>query len=188
MQQSGSAFTYRGPSAAASSDYDVTYDYTGLDDHIKRQGLLSQLRDAKFAANYSGRLEDAVPAGNQVRELVNTLRVFAPGTTERSPTQVVSPLVRTARESGDSKISGSAPDIEFGGRQPGLNIPDVQAPPGGGGGKPQPPKNARIREVEEANLGVKNAKGNPDNVTQPRKRKPGVPESPLMGEGKELYA
>lgn len=187
MQQSGSAFTYRGPSASVSSDYDVTYDYSGLDDHIKRQGLLSQLRDAKFAANYSGRLEDAVPAGNQVRELVNTLRVFAPGTTERSPTQVVSPLVRTARESGDSKITADAPDIEFGGKQPGLHIPDVQAPPGGGGGggggKRQPPKNAMIREVEEATLGVQ-----PDNVPQRRKPKPGVPDSPLMGEGKELYA
>lgn len=188
MQQSGSAFQYRGPSASVSSDYDVTYDYSGLDDHLKRQGLLSQLRDAKFAANYSGRLEDAVPAGNQVRELVNTLRVFAPGTTERSPTQVVSPLVRAARESGDSKITADAPDIEFGGRPPGLDIPDVQAPPGGGGGRQQPPRNARIRRMEEANLGIKNAKGNADDVTLPRKRKLGVPESPLMGEGTELYA
>lgn len=185
-QKAPSVVKVTGPSGSMDSGYSASYDWSGLDDHIKRQGLLSQLRDAKFAANYGGRIEDAVPVGNQVRELVNTLRVYAPGTTERSPNQFVNPLVKKTSESSDSKSSFDAGDAQA------ADAPNraFEVPPiaggGKGGGKPgAPPAIPRPPEMRQAD---EDAMGIIPNQPARRKPKPRLPGSVIPGSDQEMYA
>lgn len=105
---------YGSGGSSQSSEYSATYDYSGLEDQIKRQDAVDALRGSKFAALYSGDIPAAIEAGNKVRNLVAGLRAKSPGATERNPHQVVMPnrLVRSESSSGSMRSEG--PDYVFG--------------------------------------------------------------------------
>jgi hypothetical protein len=100
------AFEYSAPRSESQSSLSETYDYGGLEDHLKRQDAVGAMRDAKFAALYSGDVAGSVSAGNKIRELLSAVRQNAPGATERNPNQIAAPLVRVASRSTSSSNSG----------------------------------------------------------------------------------
>lgn len=81
----------------------TTYDYSGLEEHLKRQDAISQLGGQKFAALYGGDIAGSVDAGNRIRGLLSSVRANAPGATERNPMQVTNPLVKVARADSESR-------------------------------------------------------------------------------------
>lgn len=129
--------SYQSPSSSWSSSLRETYDHSGLDDHIKRQDLVGQLRDSKFQSYYAGDVAGSVSRGNQIRDLLSAVRANAPEATERNPVQIVSPLVRVT--SRDSNASGSIGPEQFTGRSddypPMIASPEPDKPK-----KKEPPK------------------------------------------------
>lgn len=113
--------SYQSPSSASSSSQRETYDYSGLDDHIKRQDLVGQLRDAKFQSHYAGDISGSVSKGNQIRDLLTAIKANTPSATERNPVQIVSPLVRVT--SRDTSSSGSVGSEQFTGKSDGYQLP-----------------------------------------------------------------
>lgn len=92
-------YQYSAPSSSSSSSSSTSYDYSGLEDHLKRQDALAGLRDQKFQSLYGGDVAASVVSGNRIRSLLDAVRQHAPGATERDPMQIVSPLVRVSSES-----------------------------------------------------------------------------------------
>lgn len=120
----------KGPGSSQSSESRVTYDYSGLEDHIKRQDAVEALRSSKFAALYGGDIPGALEAGNKIRNLVSGLQRAAPGTDERDPHQFKMPLVLA--RSVDSKTSSSSdgPEAAFGDPDDEEPLPGAPAPDG----------------------------------------------------------
>jgi hypothetical protein len=135
------AFEYSAPRAESQSSFSESYDYSGLEDHLKRQDAVGAMRDAKFAALYGGDLAGSVSAGNKIRELLSAVRQNAPGATERNPNQIAAPLVRVA-----SRSTSSSSGMGGGGFK--------QAEQDGAGFQPQQnnPPPQRQREKDEAPL------------------------------------
>lgn len=102
-----------GPSSSSKSEYARRYDYSGLDEHIKRQDAVSALRDEKFDALYENPLK-AVKAGNRIRDLVSSLRMNDPLATERNPVTVSNPLVKLESESGGTSVASDAGGYQIG--------------------------------------------------------------------------
>lgn len=123
---------YSAPSQRGETSRSATYDYSGLDDHIKRQDAVSALKGEKFSALYGGDVAGSVAAGQKIRGLVDHLRLTAPDTTERDPHKVAMPHVVVKSESAGS--SSGTTGSEFTLSQPGAQ-PDVAAP-----GQPPPPQ------------------------------------------------
>jgi hypothetical protein len=94
------------PSAKASRS--VSLDYRGLDDLIRKQDAVGGLRDAKFSANYGGDVAGSVTAGNQIRDLLQSIRSIDPGANERSPNRVRGPLVRADSISESDSFDGGS--------------------------------------------------------------------------------
>lgn len=106
--------SFRAPSSSMSSSSSVDYDYTGLDEHLKKQDQLAGLRDKRFADAYGGDVKGMVVAGNQIRDLLAYLRQNAPGTTLRSPMQVANPLVRVKGANQSDSQSSEGASYSFG--------------------------------------------------------------------------
>jgi hypothetical protein len=117
---------YTGPSYSQSGSSSTSYDYAGLDEHIKRQDALGAARDEKFNALYSGDVQAGVGAGNRIRDLLKAVRAHAPGADERDPHHIVNPLVRISSTSGSSSMSGDSGSGEFMPEAPGV---EPQVPP-----------------------------------------------------------
>lgn len=115
LQPAGPLKKLQGPGQSSSSERSETYDYSGLEDHIKRQDAVEALKGQKFAAYYAGDIPAAVEAGSKIRTLVAGLRRLAPGTTESNPNQVSMPhaVVRSSSVSGSNRSEG--PMVEFAG-------------------------------------------------------------------------
>lgn len=94
-----------GPSFQQKTDSSVSYDYSGLDDHLKRQDAVGAMRDAKFAALYSGDVASSATARNKIRDLLGQVRAYSPNATERSPVLQVAPLVRVSSQSSGQSSS-----------------------------------------------------------------------------------
>lgn len=119
------------PHSSSSERTSETYDWSGLDDHIKRQDAVGALRDNKFASLYSGDVAGSVTAGNKIRDLLTSLRSNAPGTTERNPNQIASPLVRLQSRSTETSSNAGGGGVEFdhGPQQQQMRFPPAQDPP-----------------------------------------------------------
>jgi hypothetical protein len=115
---SGPLRKYTGGSTSQSGESSVTYDYSGLEDHIKRQDAVDALRGSKFTALYSGDIPASIEAGSKIRNLVSGLRRAAPGTTERNPQQVSMPHVVAKNISSSSSMRSDSPGFEFGPEEP----------------------------------------------------------------------
>ena len=111
---SGPLKKYGGGSTSQSGESSRTYDYSGLEDQIKRQDAVDALRGSKFAALYSGDIPAAIEAGSKVRNLVAGLRRKSPGTSERNPQQVAMPNTLVRSESSRGSMSSEGPSYEFG--------------------------------------------------------------------------
>lgn len=121
MQLPQQLTSYQSPSSSWSSSLRETFDYSGLDEHTKRQDLVGQLRDAKFQSHYAGDVAGGVAKGNQIRDLLAAIKVHAPEATERDPVKIVSPLARVAsRETSNSGSTGSG---QFAGHSDGYALP-----------------------------------------------------------------
>lgn len=105
--------SYKAPDSSSSSSSSASYDYSGLDEHLKRQEMLAGQRDAKFGALYNGDVAGSVAAGSRVRDLLKAIRMHAPGADERDPIQMVNPLVRVSSTS--SSTSNSSDGGSWGG-------------------------------------------------------------------------
>lgn len=128
---------YSAPSSSSDSQMSEQYDYSGLDDHIKRQDTIGSLRDQKFAKLASGDVLGAQATGNQIRDLLAAVKANAPSATERNPNQIAAPLVRTTSRSVSSSSKSGGGGFE-GMPEPQGQRRDVPAgggAPGGGGGK-----------------------------------------------------
>jgi hypothetical protein len=159
-QYSPASYQYSPGGGSVSSSGSTSYDYSGFDDHIKRQDALANSRDQKKAALYGGNPLQAMLAGNRVRELVGLLRRDAPGTSEQDPYQFKTPLSRISSQSSSFSKSTSPGSTTYqeGGQQyvPGERgaapvqeeevppAPEEEAPPEPGN-VPQPNENARFK-------------------------------------------
>lgn len=101
--------SYNSPNSSSSSSTSESYDYSGLDEHLKRQEMLAGQRDAKFAALYGGDVAGSVAAGSRVRDLLKAIRMHSPDATERDPSQMVNPLVRVTSRSTSNSSSSDGP-------------------------------------------------------------------------------
>ena len=110
-------------SRSESSSASRSYDYSGYDDHIKRQDTLANARDAKKSALFDGDTKSAMLAGNKVRELVAHLRRDAPGTSERDPYQFKTPLRRLASSSDSTSTSNSGGSSSYDGPAQNISVP-----------------------------------------------------------------
>lgn len=103
----------RGGSSSQSGSSSVNYDYSGLEDHIKRQDAVEALRGQKFSALYAGNIPAAIEAGSKVRSLVGALQKVDPDTTERDPHRITGPLVKISSSSSSSNQSSEGPEAQF---------------------------------------------------------------------------
>lgn len=103
---------YSNPSYSQSSSSSTSYDYSGQDEHIKRQDALGEMRDAKFGAFYDGDVKNSIGYGNKIRDLLKAVRAHSPFASERDPVQVVNPLVRVTSQSSSSNSSGDGGTVE----------------------------------------------------------------------------
>lgn len=145
--------SYTGPHSRSDSSSSVSYDYSGQDQHIKRQDEVGALRDAKFAANYSGDIPGAIGAANRIRDLLKAVRVHTPTATERDPVQMVNPLRRVASESQSSSTSASGEQWRGDNDATDIVPPNVpfQFPPQKPSQNPAQAR-ARVRNLERGNL------------------------------------
>lgn len=122
------AAKYSFPSSSSSSSRSTSYDYSGFDDLVKRQDALGATRDARFSALYNGDIAGSVSAGNKVRDLLSAIRAHAPGATEHSAIQAVTPLVRVSSQSSSSNSDYDAGGAEFAGNDnSAMSVPDTKS-------------------------------------------------------------
>jgi hypothetical protein len=127
-----------------SSHSSASYDYSGLDDAIKKQDELAQTSHQKYQQLYGGDVAGSVGSTQRIRDLLTQLRVYAPNASEKNPFQLASPLTRISHSD-----NSSSNDFDSGG---------VHAEPGGLPALPQPhqddhpqedPNLERIRKLRE---------------------------------------
>jgi hypothetical protein len=113
-----------GPEYSNDSDISESYDYSGLDEQLKRQDEIGKLHNAKYGQLYEGDIPGSVAAGQRIRGLLKQVRAFAPNATEQDPFQTVKPLVLPDHYSSSTGSSTKGPVLEGEGHQP-LNIPNA---------------------------------------------------------------
>lgn len=113
MLPSSYVTSYKGPSSSASASRSVSYDYSGLDDALKKQDELGALRTQKFSALYGGDIPGSVQAAQRIRGLLDALRPYSADVTERNPARISAPLSRVSSESSSSDYSSHAPHFDF---------------------------------------------------------------------------
>lgn len=123
FKKTAPSYSNSSPSNSTSNSSSRSYDYSGYDDHLKRQDALANARDAKKAALYDGDVKSSMLAGNKVRELVNYLRRDAPGTTEENPYQFKGPLSRVSSESVSTSRSGGGGSSSYQGPTKEMSVP-----------------------------------------------------------------
>jgi hypothetical protein len=106
--------SYRAPSSSTGSSSSVDYDYSGLEEHQKKQDQLAGLRDKRFDDAYNGNVAGAVTSGNQIRDLLAYLQQNAPGTTLRNPMQIANPLVKVKGVNTHESQSNEGASYSFG--------------------------------------------------------------------------
>jgi hypothetical protein len=128
-----------GPSGSSSSSRSVSFDYSGLDDALKKQDELAQTSHSKYQQLYSGDVAGSVSSSQRIRDLLAQLSAHAPGVSEKSPYQISSPLSRVS-----SVSTSSSSDFDTGAAQsePG----DLPALPMPEDGRPQKDPNAEALE------------------------------------------
>lgn len=141
MMDAGPLTNLRTGGGSSSGSSSTSYDYSGLDDHLKRQDAVEGLRGSKFAALYAGDIVSSTDAANRLRGLVSQLRTVAPGTDERDPHQLKRPLVTVSSQSSSSSNQSQGPEFSVGDPPEPEPLPEPQ--PGGvnmvlPGAKPKP--------------------------------------------------
>ena len=126
------------PTSAIQSSRSSTYDYSGLEDLVKRQDAIAPLREQKYAALYSGDIPGSVTASQKIRDLLKVIQRHNPSATERDPVAFLQDLKRPGREESSSSGSyrgsvmeeGAPPAIEMpqGGKRAVAPIAPVAAP------------------------------------------------------------
>lgn len=108
----GGMYRAQAPSSRTSSSSSDTFDYSGLERHLKMQDELANASHDKYQRIYKGDVPGSVDSQHRIRDLLTQLRVNAPGTTERDPYQVFDPLVKVAHSSSDSSQSFEGGGVE----------------------------------------------------------------------------
>lgn len=134
-----------GGSASGSSSR--SYDYSGLEDHVKRQDAVEGLRGSKFGALYAGDIVSSVDAANRLRGLVSQLRTVAPGSDERDPHQLKVPLVKLNSESSSSSNQSQGPEFTIGDPP---ELPPLPEPQPGGVDKVLAPAKPKLKFANQA--------------------------------------
>jgi hypothetical protein len=124
-----------GPSSSSSSQFSQQYDYSGLEDHLKRQEDLASLADAGRSALYDGDVRSGLSASRRIPALLQTLRAVAPDTTTQRPRQLINPLSKVTSSSGSSSANTEAGQAKFA-AGPEFDVPEGGGGGGNGGGKP----------------------------------------------------
>ena len=96
------SYTQKGGSTGAKSSSSTHYDFSGLDEQIKRQDSVDGLRGEKFASLYNGDVAGSVGAGGRIRSLLGIINSQSPGATERNPHSEINPLVKVSATSTSS--------------------------------------------------------------------------------------
>lgn len=123
MRLPGQLTQWSGPSSSQDSSESASYDYSGLDDLLKKQEEVGGLRDQKFRSIYDGDIPGAVATGGRIRDLLGAIRKHAPQATERSPQAIGAPLVRVASSSSSSSSRSEAPSWHGQHDEAGLELP-----------------------------------------------------------------
>lgn len=113
------------PTSAIQSSRSSTYDYSGLEDLVKRQDAVAPLREQKYAALYSGDIPGSVAAGQKIRDLLKVIQRHNPNATERDPVAFSQDLKRPGREESSSSGSYKGAVMEEGAP------PAIEMPQGG---------------------------------------------------------
>ena len=119
----------------ASSSFSINYDYSGLDELIKRQDAVGDLRGAKRSALYGGDVAGAMAAGGKIRDLVSYIRAHNPLAPEDNPIAASAPQRRIDSMSGSASSSGGS------GRRAAIDTPTAP--------QPAPPKAAAADKAAE---------------------------------------
>ena len=101
-----------GPSSSSESDISENFDYSGLDDHIKRQDQIGALHSAKYGQLYGGDVAGSVEAGQRIRGLLKQVQAFSPNATEADPYQRVKPLALLGSYSMRNRHSSDTGEYE----------------------------------------------------------------------------
>jgi hypothetical protein len=101
----GKSQHYRAQSRSSSGSSSVSYDYSGLKDHLARQDVVADAAAKKKAALMQGDYTSAMGAADRIRQLVGMLRKSAPDTTERDPYRLKDPLAKVDRMSSQGSRS-----------------------------------------------------------------------------------
>lgn len=101
---------YSGGSMSREGSSSASFDYSGLDEHVKAQHEVDNLRAQKYAALYGGDVAGSVAASDKIRSLLKVINANVPGATERNPHTVTAPLARTTSTSSSSSVRADAPD------------------------------------------------------------------------------
>lgn len=100
-----------GGGSSSSSD-STSYDYSGLEQHLKAQDDVGALSAQKYGALYGGDVAGSVAAGRRIRSLLDVINANAPGATEQNPHTVVNPLRKVASTSTHNSSNSQGPSLE----------------------------------------------------------------------------
>jgi hypothetical protein len=107
-----------------SSHSSASYDYSGLDDAIKKQDELAQTSHQKYQQLYGGDVAGSVGSTQRIRDLLTQLRAYAPNASEKNPFQLASPLTRISHSD-----TSSSSDFDSGGVHAATgDLPDLPQP------------------------------------------------------------
>lgn len=116
---------FSGGSSGQEASSSASFDYSGLENHLKAQDAVDALRGQKFQALYDGDIAGSVTAGDRIRSLLGTINANAPGATERNPHTLADPLSKVTSMSGHVSNRQDYPD--FSGHHP-HEVDDDAAP------------------------------------------------------------
>jgi len=124
--QAGGAYRLDRPSVSSSSSGSTSFDYSGLDDALKKQDELAQTSHNKYQQLYNGDVAGSVGSAQRIRDLLSQLSAYAPNVSEKTPYQISSPLSRVS-----STSSSTSSDVDAGGFQASPDdLPDLPMPEG----------------------------------------------------------
>jgi hypothetical protein len=103
--------SYSGGSGSREASASASYDYSGLEDHLKSQDMVDDLRAQKYASLYGGDVAGSVATGDKIRSLLGKINANAPGATEKNPHTVVNPLAKVQSSSGSDGVRQQDPDF-----------------------------------------------------------------------------
>lgn len=103
--------SYSGGSGGREASLSASYDYSGLENHLKSQDMVDDLRAQKYAALYGGDVAGSVATGDKIRSLLGVINANAPGATEKNPHTVVDPLAKV--QSYHSSVGSREVQPEF---------------------------------------------------------------------------